>query len=79
MIRHSQMSLRSESMRQADQTDDFRSESIAPFWPFASHFRSAPINGHRQTGLAGPVRAKPGSRHDATSGFKLVERSVLLV
>jgi hypothetical protein len=23
--------------------------------------------------------AKPGSRHDATSGFKLVERSVLLV
>src|SRR5262249_32960084 len=26
-----------------------------------------------------PLWAKPGSRHDATSGFKLVERSVLLV
>jgi hypothetical protein len=25
-------------------------------------FRSAPINGHRQTGTVGPVRAKTGSR-----------------
>jgi hypothetical protein len=24
------------------------------------HFRSAPINGHRQTGPAGPVRANSG-------------------
>jgi hypothetical protein len=37
-----------------------RNGSIALLWPFASHFRSAPINGHRQTGLAGPARARSG-------------------
>ena len=41
--------------------------------------RFALKNGHRQPGLSGPKSAKPGSRHDATSGFKLVKRSVLLV
>ena len=43
------------------------------------HFRWAPNNGHRQINLACLKRAKLGSRHDATSSFKLVERAILLV
>lgn len=34
---------------------------------------------HRNFSLEFVIRMKPGSRHDATSGIKLVERSVLLV
>ena len=34
------------------------SGSIAPFRPSARHFRSTPINGHRQTGPTGPFSAK---------------------
>jgi hypothetical protein len=37
---------------------DVRIESKAAFGLSASHFRTTPINGHRQTGLVGPVRAK---------------------
>ena len=34
-----------------------RSGSIASFCPSASHFRSPPINGHRQSSPVGPFRA----------------------
>jgi hypothetical protein len=30
--------------------------SIASVWTFTDDFSSAPVNGHRQIGLAGPVR-----------------------
>jgi hypothetical protein len=42
-------------------------------------FGFTPNNGHGQSGPVGPFSAKLGSRHDATSKFKLVERSILLV
>ena len=38
-----------------------------------------PDSGTKADIAGGRRSAKPGSRHDATSGFKLVERSVLLV
>ena len=34
--------------------------SIASFWAPASHFRSTPVNGHGQSGPAGPFRANNG-------------------
>jgi hypothetical protein len=40
-----------------------RSGSIASFCPSASHFRSPPINGHRQSSPVGPFRAKKRLMH----------------
>src|SRR5260221_2658010 len=37
---------------------DARLGSFAPFWRSASHFRSPPRNGHRQTGPVDPVGPK---------------------
>src|ERR1700693_2150964 len=39
-----------------------RSGSIASFLPWASHFRSTPINGHRHTDSACPVGPTLGNR-----------------
>jgi len=39
---------------------EVRTGSKAPVCPLASHFRSAPINGHQQTGPLGPVGAISG-------------------
>src|SRR6266699_5707923 len=49
-----------------------REESIASLGPWASPFRSTPINGHRQTAPACWVGAKPGSRghHSITSSAR---------
>lgn len=44
--------------------------SIASFWSPVNLFRFTPINGHRQTGSAGPLRAK--FRHRAASLDDLV-------
>ena len=53
--------------------------SFASVWPRTDDFRSIPINRHRYRASACLKCAKLGSRHDATSKFKLVERSILLV
>jgi hypothetical protein len=45
----------------------------------SDHFRFYPDNGHPAGQPACLKRAKLGSRHDAISKFKLVERSFLLV
>jgi hypothetical protein len=37
------------------------SGSKAPFWRSATHFRSTPMNGHRQTAQACPIGANSGS------------------
>jgi hypothetical protein len=37
-----------------------------------------PENGHAAPRSASPISAKLGSRHDTTSKFELVERSILL-
>ena len=42
-------------------------------------FRLSPDSDGRADTAGFLMWAKPGSRHDATSGFKLVERSVLFV
>ena len=46
--------------------------SKAPFRPSASHFRCSPINGHRETGPTGPVRAN--ERHRLITTLWLARR-----
>jgi hypothetical protein len=43
--------------------DEVRSGSIATFRPSAGDLRFTPVNGHRETGPAGPVRATSGLMH----------------
>jgi hypothetical protein len=45
------------------------SASKAPFRIFGSHFRSAPNNGHHQTGPVGPVRANRRHQSGVNAGL----------
>jgi hypothetical protein len=45
-----------------------RSGSKATVWRCADHFWSTPINGHRQTGPTGPVRANKRLMHRSKQG-----------
>jgi hypothetical protein len=53
--------------------------SIASVLRCPCYVRLASNFGRLDISVKSTLWAKPGSRHDATSGFKLVERSVLLV
>jgi hypothetical protein len=54
----------------------FRDGSIATFRPSAGDFRFTPINGHRETGPAGPVHAISGSERTHSITSSAVARSV---
>jgi hypothetical protein len=41
-------------------------------------FRIAPINGHRQTGAVGPVRAKPGHQVAAGQSFNCYQAMAMI-
>jgi hypothetical protein len=60
--------------RSADRGRQVRLGSQATVWRCADHFRSTPINGHRQIGLPGPVRAM--KRHPRESGGGVVSSQI---
>jgi hypothetical protein len=53
---------------------DVRVGSKAPFRPSGDYFRSTPVNGHRQIGPVGPVRAQ-----QETPDLRTLERSYPLL